>query len=73
MTLNNYPPKTTYEQKQSDKKARFEELAENARERALNSTASAMRQLSGIEPGQPILVGHHSEKRHRKALEKHDD
>ena len=25
--------------------------------------------VAGIEPGQPILVGHHSESRHRKALD----
>ena len=25
--------------------------------------------VAGIEPGQPIIIGHHSEKRHRKALD----
>lgn len=29
--------------------------------------------LDGIPPGQPILVGHHSERRHRAALERHDN
>jgi hypothetical protein len=29
--------------------------------------------VAGIPFGQPILVGHHSEKRHRRALEKHDN
>lgn len=28
--------------------------------------------IDGIPPGQPILVGHHSERRHRAALERHD-
>ena len=38
-------------------------------EAAFNGAHEAVR---GIEPGQPILVGHHSEKRHRRALERHD-
>ncbi|HAS8195794.1 TPA: DUF3560 domain-containing protein [Vibrio vulnificus] len=33
---------------------------------------NAVDSISGIEPGQPILVGHHSERKHRKALERSD-
>jgi hypothetical protein len=31
-----------------------------------------MAAIDGIPPGQPILVGHHSERRHRAALNRHD-
>jgi hypothetical protein len=33
---------------------------------------SARQSIEGIPPGQPILVGHHSEKRHRRDLARHD-
>lgn len=58
--------------------------AESKAERLLESSARAEMQasatiergmgyLSGIEPGQPILVGHHSERHHRRAIEKSDN
>lgn len=40
--------------------------------KAAAAFGAADRAVDGIEPGQPILVGHHSEKRHRKALDKCD-
>lgn len=33
---------------------------------------AAHRHVAGIPMGQPILVGHHSERRHRRDLERHD-
>lgn len=42
---------------------------EGKAERAFNGARAA---VDGIPPGQPILVGHHSERRHRAALERHD-
>jgi len=57
------------------------ELAERTSERAEKheaaSTAAGRRadlreEVSGIPLGQPILVGHHSERRHRAALERAD-
>ena len=41
--------------------------AERASEAHYNRSHAA---IAGIEPGQPILVGHHSERRHRKALDR---
>lgn len=55
--------------------ARADRLRGWADKRAAKSAAAftgARRALDGIEPGQPILVGHHSEKRHRAALDRHD-
>lgn len=47
--------------------------AETRAKRADTDLDKAMHQLDGIEPGQPILIGHHSERRHRAALERHDN
>lgn len=60
----------SYELKLAERKARLEAAAERA---AAESNAAHKRSrdlVAGIPMGQPILVGHHSEKRHRKALDK---
>lgn len=44
--------------------------AESASQKAAGRFSAADRAVDGIPFGQPILVGHHSEKRHRRALEK---
>ncbi len=54
------------------KMERREEWAGSRDRKATASFESARTAVAGIEPGQPILVGHHSEKRHRRALERHD-
>ena len=41
--------------------------------KALAALRQADAAIEGIPPGQPILVGHHSERRHRRALERHDN
>jgi hypothetical protein len=57
-----------YERKQAEKRARYEARAEKSRRECAEKLQSA-RQASGAIPmGQPILVGHHSEKRHRRDL-----
>jgi len=48
------------------------EWAEKAGARADGRFGSARRATNGIPFGQPILVGHHSEKRHRNALKRSD-
>jgi len=65
----------TYEQKLEDKRARFEELAASNRDKSNAAyTRSDMREgASGIPLGQPILVGHHSEGRHRAAIKRADN
>ena len=44
--------------------------AESAQNRAENRLRAADSAVEGIPMGQPILVGHHSEKRHRRALDR---
>lgn len=52
---------------------RREEWADKARERADHSFGHSRALLDPIPMGQPILVGHHSERRHRRTLERADN
>lgn len=62
-----------YEQRLEDKRERMEEAAEKAQARS-DSAFGKSHQIGGMIPmGQPILVGHHSERRHRKDLERIDN
>ena len=65
------PAMTTRERKA----AKVEKRREWAEGRDAKSTAEfkkARQAVAGIPLGQPILVGHHSEKRHRRALDRQD-
>lgn len=55
-----------------DRLGRFDRYTTNAGQRAAQRFRAAMAEVEGIPMGQPILIGHHSEKRHRAALERHD-
>ena len=48
---------------------RRQEWAAGAAKKSQEYFERSEQAVAGIEPGQPILIGHHSEKRHRKALE----
>jgi hypothetical protein len=65
----------TYEQKLEARRQRLEGAAEKAEQRsdAYYRKADLREEVSGIPLGQPILVGHHSERRHRRALERADN
>lgn len=52
------------------KQAKREEWAEKAETRSAARFDAAHRAVEGIPFGQPVLVGHHSEKRHRAALDR---
>lgn len=65
-------PHNDYQAKKQERIERYEARAERARATAEGLSKQARQALAGIEPGQPILVGHHSEKRHRRALDHHD-
>lgn len=64
-----------YEARQEARRQRLEAAAERAEKRAVAAYRSAdlREEVSGIPFGQPVLVGHHSERRHRKALERADN
>lgn len=62
-----------YESKQEERRERYLERAEKA-EREAEQRDKARRQISDMIPmGQPILVGHHSEKRHRTDIKRMDN
>lgn len=59
-----------YKEKQERKIKYYEEKADKLKKESKETYERSHNMISGIPPGQPILVGHHSEKRHRKLLDK---
>lgn len=60
----------TYEQKQELRRDRLLRASASAKQRAEAAYRASGRAVDGIPFGQPILVGHHSEKRHRNAIKR---
>lgn len=62
---------TNFEAKQEARRARLSAAADRAEARAeaAYTRADMSEAATGIPFGQPILVGHHSERRHRRAIE----
>jgi hypothetical protein len=60
----------SYEQKQIDRKERLENAADRAQGEANAAFQREHAIIDRIPMGQPILVGHHSEKRHRGDLKR---
>lgn len=58
------------QEKKAARVTRYEELAQKAEQRSGAAYARSDEAVRHIPSGQPILVGHHSEKRHRAALER---
>lgn len=70
---NDYAEQMEYNQdRATDRAERMTERAENAQERSRAEYQKSNDAVSGIPFGQPILVGHHSERGHRNALKKSD-
>lgn len=65
----------SYEEKQARRKERLEAAADRAEARSNTAyeRGDLREEKSGIPLGQPILIGHHSERRHRKAIERADN
>lgn len=61
-----------YEEKQQQRKQRYEDRARKAEKQAQAHSEDSNRLASAIPMGQPILVGHHSESKHRNLLKKID-
>jgi hypothetical protein len=59
-----------YEAKLEARRQRYEELAQNAKAKSDQSWQRSNSITDGIPLGQPILVGHHSEGRHRRDIER---
>jgi len=61
-------PPNWYEQKQEERRQRYEQRAAKALKEAAAAHKAADQISSFIPLGQPILIGHHSEGRHRRDL-----
>lgn len=59
-----------FEQKRAQRAQKLQNRADQARKDSNRAYERSNEAVSGIPPGQPILVGHHSERRHRRAIEK---
>lgn len=59
-----------YQERKQERIDRYRQYAENAEKRSTNAYEASGKAVDGIPMGQPILVGHHSEKRHRAALKR---
>jgi hypothetical protein len=62
-----------FESERAAKAARFRQLAEKHANIATGRHFAARERLEVIPLGQPILIGHHSEKRHRRDLKRIDE
>lgn len=62
-----------YQERRERRIARFEELAAKAQRESDAGWERSRTMLDVIPMGQPILVGHHSEKRHRALLRRSDN
>lgn len=60
-----------YEERQEERRERYRERAERARAESKARSTNA-HHLARVMNGQPILVGHHSEKRHRRDIDRMD-
>lgn len=59
-----------YEQKQEARRERYQALAEKNREESINRYQTSCQLGEMIPFGQPILIGHHSERGHRSLIDK---
>lgn len=59
-----------YEERKEARTERYSELAAKHRRESISSWEASDAATRGIPMGQPILIGHHSEKAHRNALAK---
>lgn len=64
---------STVAQREAETRARHASRAASLTAKANAAFSASDRATAGIECGQPILVGHHSEGRHRRALERSHD
>ena len=62
-------PRDDYQERVDRRRERLEDRADKQSAEATRRLTEADR-MSGMMNGQPILIGHHSEKRHRRDLDK---
>lgn len=60
--------KSNYHERRQARQERYENLAVKNTEKSATLCDDSIKMIGALPAGQPILVGHHSEKRHRKYL-----
>ena len=63
---------TNHQTRAAARAQKYEEWADKAQQRSDDAFQRSENAVAGIPFGQPILVGHHSESRHRNALKRSD-
>ncbi|MBS0592032.1 MAG: DUF3560 domain-containing protein [Proteobacteria bacterium] len=66
-------PRLTYRERRERRAERRRSWAEDRTRKAGAAAEAARAATAGIPFGQPILAGHHSQRRHERALERADD
>ena len=59
-----------YEERKEARKLRYEQLSEKAREKSNQYSESTANRILAMTPGQPIIIGHHSEPKARRLHER---
>ena len=59
-----------YEERKEKRIERYNQLSKKAKERSQEYSNSNANRILEMTPGQPIIIGHHSEKKHRRLIEK---
>lgn len=59
-----------YEERREARKLRYEALSKKAEERSSRYSNSTANRILAMTPGQPIIIGHHSEKKARRLHER---
>lgn len=59
-----------YEERREARRLRYEELSKKAEERSREYSNSTANRILEMTPGQPIIIGHHSEKKARRLHER---
>ena len=62
--------RSDYEERRQKRIERYNKLSETAKQRSTHYANSNANRILAITPGQPILIGHHSEKKHRRLLKR---
>lgn len=65
--------RSDYEERRNQRIEKYKELSMKAQERSSRYSNSNANRILQIAPGQPILVGRHSEKKHRKLIKRAQD
>ena len=62
--------RSDYEERRNKRIERYKELSKKSKERSHQYSNSNANRILQMTPGQPILIGHHSEKKHRRLIKK---